>query len=183
MLEGLDEGLGDACQGAGAEAVLLHFVGGVVDGHQGVACAVVDGGEGLDVGMRHLPDIVEDGGLAHDEVFDVGFQAFAHPFGSGEPYELEVSGAVEEVDGEAFAMGACGDGLHVGQASADNDEVVVFLDGSDGGDDRAVDIAEGQVVQHVGIGVDAGFGGQHLGTRRAYAFEVCYVVVEGHLGS
>ena len=155
LADGLDESLGDARQSAGTEAVLLHLVGGVVDRHEGVAGAVVDGGEGLDIGMGDLPDIVEDGRLAHDEVFHIGFQSFAHPLGAGEPDELDVAGAVEEVDGEPLAAGPSGEGLHVGEDPFDDDEGIVLAEGGNGGDDGAVDISERQVVEHVGIGADA----------------------------
>ena len=78
-------------------------------------------------------------------------------------------------------MFSCGYGLHIAYHAFEHHEVVVFTEGGDGGDDGAVDIAEGEVVEEVAEGVDTGFRGQDFGSRRAYALEVCYVVGEGHV--
>ena len=160
LVDGSDtvaEGLGEACQRAGPESVLLHLVGGVIYRQEGRS----------DVGSRrlcvrgrwsefrfqfwmgHLPLAVVERGLADDGVFDAGFELAAHPFGAGEPYELDGACAVGEVDCQPFTTGACADDGHVAHRAAEHDEGRLIAEGGDGGCRGAVDVTKGEVLEQV----------------------------------
>ena len=118
--------------------------------------------------------------MPHDEVFHIRIETFTHPFGTGEPNELEGTGIIVEVHCEPLAELASGHGLHIGDEAFKDYKIFILAQRGDRGEPGTVDIAEGKIVEHVGKGVNTGLGSEDFGPRRAHTLEVCYVVVESH---
>ncbi len=121
--------------------------------------------------MSHVESAAENGGFAEEEVFvgcvDLPFDIVK----AFEPYDFDLSCAVDESGGHT-AFGALPDDFFGDETAEDLDIVHVGGEFADLVDAAAVDIAVGEVFEDVFFGADVGLVGEDFRAFGAYALDV-----------
>ena len=139
---------------AGVEVSLLHLLGGGVNGLEAERGTGGGGVVGVYLGVDDVEPLVEHGGFAEDEVLLVGRKLGGEVLKTLKPDEFQFAGAVVgNGNGTLLAPLA-----HEGKAADTGPHLDVgHLEGKLGNGVHAgtVDVAIGNVVEHVLVGLDA----------------------------
>ena len=157
--------------GARAEAMVFHLLGGVVHALQSFANKRILGVVLLDFGVDEVEVVVELRGLAKQHIFHARLEAVLDPFQSSEPHHFDAACLVTKE-----SCGACGprcpNHLDVGDGA---DELVingVVVDVGHLLNLATVDVTERKLVEHVLIGEHAQLLLQDFGLLRPDTLQI-----------
>ena len=138
----------------------------------------------VNLGMHDVQVIVEQRGLAIQDVLRVGIISLLYRCHAIEPHDLDGAGAVGKQRLET-PLASLAHRIEREETPLELDRGLIAPQLADVVEDAAVDIAEGEIVQQVVVGADAQFLLEQLGTLGAHAMQVLYVGMSQvrHLGS
>ena len=168
----------DAVEPLGPHGALQPLGGGVDALHAALGLAREGLLHRLEFGVNHRKFVVVEAGAAEYEVFAPHLDALLDPLDAGEPDQLGRPRGVRDRDREAALAPLSGvaDARHAGAEL--HERGAPFGDFTDAVDARAVDVAEGEVVEHVAQRADAELLVEQPRARLPHAGDEFYVVVQ-----
>ena len=156
--------------GARAEAVVLHLLGGVVNALQALTDERILGVVFLYLGVDEVVVVVKLAGLTKKHIFHTRLEAILDPFQSSEPHHFDAACLVAEK-----TRGACGPRCtnHLDVRDGADQLIInaIIVDVGHLLNLAAVDIAERKLVEHILI------GGQFSSMRQRYGFSTLFVKI------